>query len=535
MTAARKDANGYFYWEAGAAGVFLRVYPRCGRGRPASEPEVRKSLEAAQLAAVDWAAVAGAVREAEARPVSVAPPQPVTVPQDGRTVIEVTLDRMAAYMRVLPPVGGRPLDAAAARSALAAAGVVFGIDEATLDAAVAAADPATEHCVARGATPAAGKDGEVRFRFRTGQEGRPAERADGGVDFRELGIVQNVTARQTLAVRVSATAGKPGSTVTGEQLTARPGREVQLTAGENVAWEGGDRLVASTDGHAVVGAGGRVSVLRAFELKGSVDLKTGNVSFVGDVTVRGDVADGMTIEASGDVQVGGHIGAATVKAAGDITVRGGINGQNRGVVRAGRNVKSPFIENVEVAAGQHVEAGEAIMHSHVTAGGSVRVAGRGLLVGGTIRARDEVSARTIGSHLATPTEIEVGVDPAVRLEHHEVSAGVAARERELDEAQKTMAAIQRAQQEGRPLAAGARAAATVRRMAGLRRELKRLRARLGELDPLMSGRGGRVRAADELSPGVRVTIGRAVLVVDDRLVAATLSLGDDGEISVGPY
>jgi len=157
-------------------------------------------------------------------------------------------------------------------------------------------------------------------------------------------------------------------------------------------------------------------------------------------------------------------------------------------------------------------------------------------VGGVVHAREAVVARTIGSPLATPTEVEVGVDPGVRAEHRDVADEIAARSRDLEEAHKTAALFQRARGEGRALLVGAeRALQAVRVRARLRKDLDRLKARLAELEGLMAGRSGRVRASGAVCPGVRVVIGRAALVVNDRIVAATLSLGDDGEVCIGPY
>ena len=537
MTAERSDANGYWFWSSGAVGVCLVLCPPRGHGRRVPEDDVRGRLKAAGLTGVDWPAVAAAVRQATGQPVIVAPSQDAVAPQDGWATVEVTAERMAAFMRVRPPVCGRPLDEAGAHGALRAAGVVSGVDPDAVRAALARADPQSECLVARGRPVAPGADGSVRFAFRIGRDARPAERSGGGVDFRDLGLVQNVTAGQTLATLVDPGPGTPGATVTGETLPARPGREAWLVAGENVnAVDRGRRLVAAMDGHVQLGAGARISVLRVFEVKGSVDLTTGNISFLGSLVVRGDVTDGMTVEASGDVTVEGHVGAAGVKAAGDVIVKRGIKGQSRGQVRAGRDVKAQFIENASVSAGRDVLVGDALMHSRVTAGGAVTVAGRGLVVGGAVHAREAVVACTIGSPLATLTEVEVGVDPGVRAEHRDVADEIAARSRDLEEAQKTAALVRRAQGEGRTLLAGSeRALQAVRVRARLRKDLGRLKARLAELEALMAGRSGRVRVSGAVCPGVRVVIGRAALIVNDRIVAATLSLGDDGEVTVGPY
>ena len=161
-------------------------------------------------------------------------------------------------------------------------------------------------------------------------------------------------------------------------------------------------------------ADGKITILATHEVQANVDNSTGNINFIGSVYIRGNVLSGFIVEAGGDVEVFGGVEGATIKAGGDIILRRGMTGNNKGVLIAGGDIIANFIENGTIEAANDIKA-ESIMHSNVKCGNTLELAGRkGLLVGGVARVGREIKAKVIGSHLATRTLIEVGLDPNLR-------------------------------------------------------------------------------------------------------------------------
>ena len=123
---------------------------------------------------------------------------------------------------------------------------------------------------------------------------------------------------------------------------------------------------------------------------------------------------GFVVEAGGSVEVMGVVEGAIIKAGGDIILRRGMQGMGKGILISGGDIISRFIENSTVEARNDIKA-EAIMHSNVKCGNKLELSGRkGLLVGGSCKVGKEIVAKVIGSHLATITDIEVGLDPTIR-------------------------------------------------------------------------------------------------------------------------
>jgi len=68
-----------------------------------------------------------------------------------------------------------------------------------------------------------------------------------------------------------------------------------------------------------------------------------------------------------------------LEAGADIILERGINGMGRGIVNAGGNVVTKYIENAFVTAGGNINA-ESIIHSEVSSGKEICVEGKEALL-----------------------------------------------------------------------------------------------------------------------------------------------------------
>ncbi len=272
--------------------------------------------------------------------------------------------------------------------------------------------------IARGDQPRDGKDGYIRYLYEPDQKKTPAESEDGTVDLKELNNLKNVLKGQLLAERVPAEEGVIGKAVTGEMLYGKSGKEARFKLGKNVVVDPENkRMYAAIDGLVAVTDRDKINVFPVYEVNGDVDYNVGNIDFVGTVVVRGNVLNGFRVKASGDIRVIGGVEGAELIAGGSIEITAGVLAHHKGIVKAGKNVKSSFIQEGNVEAGEDVLVSQSIMHSNIRAVRRVVCSGtKGLIVGGTVQAGENVTARTIGNTMSTPTVIEVGVLPELRNE-----------------------------------------------------------------------------------------------------------------------
>lgn len=279
--------------------------------------------------------------------------------------------------------------------------------------------------IAVGTPPMPGVDGRIEYTFYeiNQEDKRPKELDDGRVDFYSITSIPNVVMGQLLARRTPPTPGQPGTSVTGEPIVPIPGKEAVFKPGKNVVVNAErTSLYAAIDGQVSFTENEKVNVFPVFEVKGDVDFSIGNIDFVGTVVIRGNIPTGFRIKASGDIRVLGSVEGAELEAGGSVEIKSGIVAQDKGHVIAGNDVRTSFIQNGNVTAGNQVLVSQSIMFSQVRAGKQIICNGpRGIIIGGTLQAGERIEARVIGNTSATPTVLEVGVKPELRQELAEVN------------------------------------------------------------------------------------------------------------------
>ncbi|MEV2874953.1 FapA family protein [Paenibacillus larvae] len=335
--------------------------------------------------------------------------------------VTISEDKLIAYLEVLHVEEDMLLSMDELRAFLRSNTIVSGLSDQVLYQIVA--NPRAflnkKTVIAEGKKPVNGTNGYIEYVYELSrQEKKPMETADGRVNYKEVTILNNVKKGQLIAKRIAGRDGSPGMTVTGEAIPPKKPKEARFRIGKNAVADAEQmHLYATIDGLVTKTDRGKINVFPVYEVNGDVDYNIGNIDFVGTVVIRGNVLLGFRIKASGDIRIVGGVEAAELKAGGSVDITAGILGHNKARIIAGMNVKSSFIQDAYVEAGDSIVVNQSIMHSMLRAGKTVQCSGaKGLIVGGTIQAGELVSARTIGNSLSTVTVIEVGVLPQLRNE-----------------------------------------------------------------------------------------------------------------------
>lgn len=209
--------------------------------------------------------------------------------------------------------------------------------------------------------------------------------------------------------------GEQGRTVTNKMIPSRRGKECAITPGRNTKLtEDGNSIVSEINGQVYL-MGGKVVVDPVYMVQGDVNLKTGNVLFLGTVIVQGNVEDGFSIKAAGNIEIHGSAGKCDLESEGDIIISGGVMGKNEGKIVAGKSVYAKFLESVKVEVNEGVYVQDGILHAFIDATKEIICIGRrGAIVGGRLRAGELLKTKSLGSVANPETVIEVGVDPKKR-------------------------------------------------------------------------------------------------------------------------
>lgn len=347
----------------------------------------------------------------------------------------LSADKLYAWMLVFPPAGqGAELSRAMLLQALDGQGIAYGVDQRLMDRL-----PHDEKryftlfLIARGKPAFDGKNGNIVDYFpRIVERVLEVDEFD-QVDYTALNLIHNVKEGQEICRLVHPTEGEPGYTVLNQEIPAKSGKAVPLPKGRNTEINAeGDALVALMAGH-VEFTGHNFQVKPVLDIAGNVDFSTGNIKFLGDVNIKGDVLTGFTVRAMGSIWVGGVIEAgSTVEAGGDLTVVKGILGDGSTTVRAQRCIFSKYVENATIYVRENLQT-DAIINGSIYCDGEVLVrSGRGSIIGGQIWAAEKVSATTIGSKAECRTSITLGGLPCTNFERELVRKELKELEGELE-------------------------------------------------------------------------------------------------------
>lgn len=402
-------------------GTFLTLYPAVEGGRSLIIDEVEAYLDKVFQGGYEKVMV----REELKKPLHAVHEIQITkekiLPVNETVVVSIMADRLSVKGRFYPPTeGGSLLDKDGIVSEMVRSGVKYGVKEETIEEFLNNRQYEETLVLAEATKQVEGSDAKIKFFFNTDLTQKPKVNEDGSVDFHHLDIISSVSAGDLLAELTPAVQGKPGIDVCGGLLRPVKVKQKILRVGKNIKLsEDGLKAYSEVNGHATV-EGEQVFVSNMYEVPANVDPSTGDIEYEGNVLVHGNVLAGFSITAKGDIVVEGVVEGANLRAGGHIILKRGIQGMDRGILVANGNVISRFIESATVEAGGYVSA-DAIMHSTVSAKGDITVDGKkGFISGGNIRSGTMVSAKTIGSHMGTTTNIEVGIEPQIIAEYHEL-------------------------------------------------------------------------------------------------------------------
>ena len=269
--------------------------------------------------------------------------------------------------------------------------------------------------VAEAIMPVDGKDAYIAYNFETDTKKLRAQVSESGnINYKELNQIQNVIADQPLAQKMPPERGKGGKTIFGRYLEAKNGKDIPIQLGTNVKLDrDGVTIKAQIDGEVML-INGKICV-EPVKYLDAVNVKTGDIKFVGTVVIKGSVEDGYKVEAT-NIEVNGIVDKSRLEATGNIYVRQGVFGKGEGYIKAGQSLWAKFINDATVEAEENVIVSDSIVNSNVTAMKNIVLRGRkAQIIGGHLLATEEICAKKVGSPGGgAETILEVGIDPRAK-------------------------------------------------------------------------------------------------------------------------
>lgn len=325
---------------------------------------------------------------------------------DARVEIKTDDNGKTAVMTIHAPQGeGADVTMAMADEEIKRFGIVNGLDRMEVKSLVK--DKLYEYpiIVAECTPPQNGKNGYITFRFDKEHKLKPHQNEFGEANYRELNAIVPIRKNDIIADVVPPGEGIPGTDIFGRDIPARPGVPAKVSLGRNTLLTlDGRQIVAACDGHIVFG-NGCFQVEEAVTIKTDLDLSVGNISFFGDVHIKGNIMEGFSVNAGKNVRIDGSVFGGEVTAGGNVTIVGGcINSK----LTCDGNANVGFCENSEIFVKGNLTS-KQLAFCNVFCYGAVTAKGQnGVIVGGKVTSMHDVNAGIVGSVKYTPTEIYIG-------------------------------------------------------------------------------------------------------------------------------
>ena len=232
---------------------------------------------------------------------------------------------------------------------------------------------------------------------------------DGSIDFKERSFIHNIDAGIQIAHFIPEKPAVDGLDIYDEVLEAHYDEDPCYKIGNNLKVESDGINIKSAIKGILVNNNNTISVSNVIEIE-KVDLSTGNIEVDGSVIIKENVTPGFSIKTEGDIKVNGNIEDAKINCGGNLIVSGGIIGGPESDMHINGKVYASFIRNANLICNGDVIANQ-IVNSDISCNNRVIVLeGKGVIIGGNVKALNGVWARSIGAISESKTTIIVGRD-----------------------------------------------------------------------------------------------------------------------------
>ena len=208
------------------------------------------------------------------------------------------------------------------RSELDKAGIIFGVIDIALESY--GLKDCLNQLIATGQNCINAVDDKITINFSTTKSFDDLLLEDNGnIDFKSIGSIEPVRCGDVIASYIKGSQGLDGSDVFGHKIKHKERKILKLKAASGCQVIDGNKVVASIDGKLSI-KDGTFNVYKVHEIRGDVDMKSGNIKFIGDIIIYGGVKENMSVDCGSFLKIYKDIERAEVKSQNDIEIKGNV-------------------------------------------------------------------------------------------------------------------------------------------------------------------------------------------------------------------
>ena len=249
------------------------------------------------------------------------------------------------------------------------------------------------------------------------------ESESGAIDFKERGFIHNIDAGIQIAHFMEEKPSIDGLDIYDVLMEAHHDDDPCYKLGKNITVDPDGKTIRSGIRGILSNHNNTLSVSTVVEID-KVDLSTGNIEVNGSLIIKDNIEPGFIIKTEGDILVRGNIEDAEIDCAGNLIVSGGIIGGPNSKINVNGKICSQFIRNANIICKGDLIA-QQLVNAEIACNDRVVVLeGKGVIIGGNVKALNGVWAKSIGSMSESKTTITVGRDAEADAEFKNIVSTV---------------------------------------------------------------------------------------------------------------
>jgi uncharacterized protein (DUF342 family) len=431
-----------------------------------------------------------------------------------------------------PRAGGKEITFEDAMNEILGSSVSVEVNEAAIKEAISAKDYDRQIPIAQGIHAVNGLDGVVNYHFECSGMLKPNKNERDEMDYKDLGLVRNILAGTVIADITPQTNGEDGVDVRGNHHKAMPGKPPRFLVGKGTALNDDETaIVAAVDGN-LHWQKDHFTVDEILVIAEDVGATTGNIDFIGDVQIRGNIFEGFTVSAKGNITINGTANNATVIAGGNVDIKiGCVNA----VLNAKGNVKIGFCEGSTIECGGDLTSNSFVSCKIFCEGSAYAISGKGVVVGGEVTCLKGMTFNTVGSESYTKTRLYLGngailAEEKMNLEKEEAKiteqiGGLVQLIDGLNSIKKKKGSLPQEHED--------RLASSIRMRFKLSNEVKHIKKKIAQIEErFLDNVNLHIEVRKSIWPGVTVRIGEMRKRIEDRYDRCRINLDNNGDIAV---
>lgn len=178
-----------------------------------------------------------------------------------------------------------------------------------------------EKLIAEGISAIDDTPNEIKVLFDIGEKRIVNENSNEKIDYRNVYSISSITEGQVLAEIIPGKNGQDGKNICGEVLKKKTVKSRTIKIGDGCKVEG-NSIIATKTGRPS-SKNGILSVNSLYNIQ-DVDIKSGNIFFVGDVYIKGNVKEGMKVKSGNSLTIEKNVDISTIVAGGEINIKGSV-------------------------------------------------------------------------------------------------------------------------------------------------------------------------------------------------------------------